>query len=123
MLSCPVLTPPPNVCDAVAYILYMSLSQLLPRCLEEILSSPLALSLAQMLDEDDASPGSKRSFRSKNRGNRFVSELSAGQRILSDWTQKAGPWPRLDMWLLGVDAAHIYPSEGSKLHGSGFCRP
>lgn len=46
------------------YILYMSLSQLLPRCLEEILSSPLALSLAQMLDEDDASPGSKRSFRS-----------------------------------------------------------
>lgn len=55
---------------------------------QEILSSPLALNLAQLLDEDDTKP--------------------------------------TDPFMMGEgadDAAHIFPSEGSKLHGSGFCRP
>ena len=59
---------------------------------QEILSSPLALSLAQMLDEDDAN-------------------------------QQAG----LGAFMMGTEgadgAAHVFPSEGSKLHGSGYCRP
>ena len=75
-----------------------------------------------MLDEDDASPDSKRQFRPRNDVRSSVSELSVGQRILLDWTQKVGHGHVLKL-LLGVDAAHIYPSEGSKLHGSGFCRP
>eukprot|EP00438_Fugacium_kawagutii_P008870 Skav200652 [mRNA] locus=scaffold2539:141299:142990:+ [translate_table: standard] len=57
---------------------------------QEIASSPLALSLAQLLDEDDA----------KLETDSFM------------------------MGTEGVDAvAHVFPSEGSKLHGSGFCRP
>eukprot|EP00438_Fugacium_kawagutii_P008869 Skav200651 [mRNA] locus=scaffold2539:137414:138922:+ [translate_table: standard] len=57
---------------------------------QEIASSPLALSLAQLLDEDDT----------KLEMDSFM------------------------MGTEGVDAvAHVFPSEGSKLHGSGFCRP
>eukprot|EP00913_Durusdinium_trenchii_P026640 g24996.t1 len=59
---------------------------------QEILSSPLALNLAQLLDEDDT-----------KRGHSSFGHL----------------WRDIHQY---VDAAHIFPSEGSKLHGSGFCR-
>ena len=59
---------------------------------QEIASSPLALSLAQMLDEDDAKY-----------------QVEVDPFMMSPESADA--------------AAHVFPSEGSKLHGTGFCRP
>ena len=60
---------------------------------QEIASSPLALSLAQMLEEEDDA--------------KYQVEISP--------------------FMMGTEsadaAAHVFPSEGSKLHGTGFCRP
>ena len=80
----PIIAPPPGLAKS-EFGRQESFEQ-------EILSSPLALSLAQMLDEDDAN-------------------YQAGLGAFMMGTE-------------GADgAAHVFPSEGSKLHGSGYCRP
>ena len=75
------IAPPPGLADLAWQ---ESLEQ-------EIASSPLALSLAQMLEEEDA-----------------------------NYQVDINPFM---MGTESADAAHVFPSEGSKLHGTGFCRP
>ncbi|CAJ1374561.1 unnamed protein product [Effrenium voratum] len=106
---------------------------------QDLMSSPLALSLAQMLDadEEDPMPGlhdSRARGKEEEVGRQADQQsesdpfkLSEGglldQLAMEKREQRRGAQRTLSLRRELLDAARIVPSEGSKLHGSGLCRP